>query len=597
MPNAQPNAEVRPGTARDGRSRRWLAALVFVVLLLVVLFTVYQAVQARAALQDAEASMGEVRAAVTDGDTARAEEALAQAQDSTAEARDHTHGPVWWLGSRLPGLGDDVSAVRTVTEVGDDLTRLVLPGLVEASGTLSPAELLPRGGRIDVDAIEQAAPAVVQANQVLGSRVERVAAIDTDALIGPLAGPVAGLQDTMIQVGSTTEAAAKAVQLLPSMLGSQGPRSYLVLFQNNAEVRATGGIPGAFAVMNTDDGRIEMGRQGTARDLGFFEQPVLPLTRDEVALYDPKLAAFAQDITFTPDFPRSAQIAQEMWRRSSGTTVDGVLSTDPVGLSYVLDGTGPVDVAGRELTAGNAVELLLNDVYMNVDDPEQQNAFFAQAAREVFDAVTSGRGDPRAIAEGVTQMVQDDRLLVWSAHPGEQSLLADTPLAGALPEQPMTHPAVGVYFNDGTGAKMDYYLDYDVTVESLSCDGDGRQRLRVGVTMKSTAPPNAASLPESVIGPGFGAAPGTIRTNLMVYAPFGGSLGKSTFNGDPFGYAKLEHDGRPVAATTVDNTPGEEHHFTFEVTSGPGQPEQVQLRVTPGAQPAGDPQVGESACA
>ncbi|MDQ4085445.1 MAG: DUF4012 domain-containing protein [Actinomycetota bacterium] len=563
-----------------------------------MLFTAYQAVTARAALKDAAADLHRVRDAVAAGDLPAAQGALAQAQESTGTARDNTDGPVWWLAGKLPVLGDDVGAVRTVADVSDGLTHAVLPGLVDASASLSPADLQPTDGRIDIDAIERVAPQVVAADRELGIRVEQVAAIDTGGLIGQVAGPVTDLRDTMTEVQSVTDAAARAVQLLPPMLGAEGPRTYLMLFQNNAETRATGGIPGAVAVVSARDGRISLGRQGTAQDLGIFAQPVLPLTQDEASLFTPKVAQFAQNVNFTPDFPRTAQLAREMWQRSSGQTVDGVISTDPVGLSYLLEGTGPVGVpGGQQLTADNAVDVLLNDVYMNVADQEQQNAFFAVAARNVFDAVTSGRGDPRALLEGVSHVARDDRLLLWSAHQREQALLSGTAIAGALPRVPTEQPAVGVYFNDGTGAKMGYYLDYDVRVDSLSCDADARQRMRTTVVMRSTAPPDAASLPESVIGPGFGARPGTIRMNVLVYAPLGGAVQSLRFNGQPLDFASLDHDGRPVGTLTVDTAPGEEHELVFEMTGGPGQPGTADLRVTPGAQPhEDDGSVGASTC-
>ncbi|TFB67457.1 DUF4012 domain-containing protein [Cryobacterium sp. Hz9] len=48
----------------------------------------------------------------------------------------------------------------------------------------------------------------------------------------------------------------RAVQLLPAMLGADGQRSYLLLFQNNPEVRATGGLPGAFAEISTENVKL-----------------------------------------------------------------------------------------------------------------------------------------------------------------------------------------------------------------------------------------------------------------------------------------------------------------------------------------------------
>ncbi|MGH3365922.1 MAG: DUF4012 domain-containing protein [Nocardioidaceae bacterium] len=600
MPQPATHTEARPHAKAVSKRRRWLPLallLVLVVAVVAVVFTVYQALQARAALSDAADSLQRVRAAVAENDTDAAQRALRDAQESTTEARDNTRGPVWWLAARSPGVGDDVSAVRTVAEVSDEVTHLVLPGLLEASRSLEPADLQPQDGRINVDAIEHVAPAVVEADRALTPGAERVAAIDSDALVDQIAGPVSDFQAQIAEVHTLTDRAAKAVRLLPPMLGSEGRRTYLVLFQNNAESRATGGIPGAVAVVTAVDGRIDLVQQGTAGDLGAYDEPVLPLTRDEREVYGPHLARIATGAAFTPDFRRTAELTREMWRRSSGQTVDGVLSADPVALSHLLEGTGPVPVpGGPRLTAGNTVEALLSDVYMQVSDPEQQNEIFAQAAHAVFDAVASGQGDPQAVLQGITQAAEERRLLAWSADEGEQALLSETALAGALPDQPTEAPAVGVFLNDGTGAKMGYYLDHEVTVEPVSCDSDGQQRLRTIVTLRSDAPPNARNFPVSVIGPGFGAKPGTVRVNLLLYAPFGGTVRSVAIDDEPLRSAELRHDGRPVAAQTIDIAPGQEQTVTFDVISGPGQTATPEVRTTPGSRPGDHTEVGPTAC-
>ena len=51
------------------------------------------------------------------------------------------------------------------------------------------------------------------------------------------------------------------------MLGEEGERTYLVAFQNNAEVRATGGMPGSMVELTARDGRLKMGRSFTPSDL------------------------------------------------------------------------------------------------------------------------------------------------------------------------------------------------------------------------------------------------------------------------------------------------------------------------------------------
>jgi len=269
---------------------------------------------------------------------------------------------------------------------------------------------------------------------------------------------------------------------------------------------------------------------------------------------------------------------------------------DPIALSYLLEATGPVEVSGQQLTADNAVSLLLNERYLTEPDAEAQDRFFALAARRVFDALSSGQADPGLLLDGLARAAEEDRALVWSDQDEEQQLLAPTSLSGVLPTDPAPSPSIGVYLNDGTGAKLDYYLDYQVDVRSTGCDDRGVQTLEVVVAMQSEAPANAADLPVSVIGPGFGTPAGTMRTNVLVYAPTGGEIGKATMTGERLISARLEHEGRQVAAQTIDLAPGDERVLTFSLTSGPQQPDRPDVRVTPGMPGSGGTTVSASAC-
>ena len=211
---------------------------------------------------------------------------------------------------------------------------------------MRPARLRPVDGRIDLAPLRAGAPAVVRASERLAEQDKVVEAIDVRPLAPEIARPVTLLQDKIARADALADRASRAVRLLPSMLGAHGKRNYLFLFQNNAEVRATGGIPGSFALLTASHGKVTLGRQDDAGSLGRFVRPPIPLTGEEKALFGQELRVYPQDVNFTPDFPRTAELAAAMYRSKRGLAVDGVVSVDPVALSYLLRGTGPVTTAG-----------------------------------------------------------------------------------------------------------------------------------------------------------------------------------------------------------------------------------------------------------
>jgi hypothetical protein len=380
------------------------------------------------------------------------------------------------------------------------------------------------------------------------------------------------------------------------MLGVSGPRTYLVLFQNLAEVRATGGIPGVFAVVRADRGVVRLVGQGTAAaDLGSFAEPVLPLDPAMRSLYTDRLGIFPADVNLTPHFPTAAVLAAQMYRLRSGIAVDGVLATDPVALSYLLRATGPLPMpTGPPLTADNAVRLLLSDVYARTTSTnETQSAaekskYFAAATKSGFEALNRGIPDPAAALAEVARAAGERRLLLWSAHDDEERAIAGTVLDGVMPTQDGARPTVGVFLNDGSGAKLGYYIVPAARLTIAGCQADGRRELDLRVTLHSTAPPSG--LPRYVLGLGLSGDPYTVRTNVLVFSPAGGSVVNARLDGSPAPLGTGIERRRAVGVLTVDLKPGASRTVELTLLTEPlptGRASAVKpdLWVTPGVNP------------
>jgi hypothetical protein len=285
-----------------------------------------------------------------------------------------------------------------------------------------------------------------------------------------------------------------------------------------------------------------------------------------------------------------------MWEQKTGDQLDGVISVDPVALSYLLDGTGAVQLSEPKinelqgsslptsLTSKNVVKTLLSDVYAQIPEPSVQDLYFASVAKELFGRLSSGKGDNEKLVEGLAKGVSEGRILVWSATSNEQSLIAKYPLSGSI-SGPNTSPAqFGVYFNDGTGAKMDYYIKRTVQLVK-TCNSNGYEQIRVRVISQNTAPKDAATtLPAYVTGGGaFGVPPGSVQTNVIAYGPVQSNVETAFVAGRKTGFSSHRHDGRPVGAVTVRLAPGQSNtvEFTFGKIVQHTEPE---LTVTPSVQ-------------
>jgi hypothetical protein len=520
-------------------------------------------------------------------DLTEAADLVAGLSDHATAAHELTSDPVWRTVERAPWIGGQLHAISTVAAATDQVAGTALPPLAEVASTFSLDAFRPVDGRIDTGFFERIAePARAGASGVNASSTS-VARLDVTQLLGPVRDAVVEVSELLGTAATATDALARAATLLPAMLGTDGERNYLVVFQNNAEWRSLGGIVGAMVAVHTVDGAVALTDQGSSSDFTRFDASVLPLDDEVERIYRHRPGQWIQNVTQVPDFATSAELAREMWLRERGLEVDGVLALDPVALSYLLKATGPIALpTGDVLTAQNAVGLLLNEVYLRYERPADQDAFFASAAAAVFTALLTGDADPATLVKALGRAGDERRLLLWSAVPEDQSVLADTTLAGRLPVTTNEIGRFGVYLNDGTGSKMDYYVDADIDLAWGACTVDPRGRASgpatLTVTITNTAPADAAtSLPEYITGGGaFGVPAGVARTVGYLYLPEGYNLldaGTSTNTG--FGGGM--HDGRQVLLFGLDLAPGESGTVTATVQAPEPAAPTLIAEVTP----------------
>ncbi|WP_412163886.1 DUF4012 domain-containing protein [Curtobacterium flaccumfaciens] len=552
----------RTAVRRGSRARivLWVVLALVLLLILAVAWVGVRGMLARGHLERAVGDVDTLRSQLTGGDTAAAQKTARHLEDEAASARSLTGDPVWGAAQSVPFFGTNLRAVRDVSVIVDDVASDAVSPVAGVIGGLGSDSFAPKDGKINLQPIEDAQPAVAQATKTLQQARTDAERIDTSGTLSPVTTAVGQLRNALSSASEQAVAANRIVQLAPAMLGHDGQRRYLLLFQNNAELRAGGGIPGAVAALDAKDGSLRLSAQASSGDFGPYDEPVLPLTADTRGLYGEITGEYMQDVTLTPRFDVSAKLAREMWKQKFGQQVDGVLAMDPVTLSFILKATGPVQLpTGDTLTSDNAVQLLLSDVYAKYPDPAVQDAFFASAASAVFAKVSSGGVDTKAFVSALTQSAGEGRLRLWSADKAEQRRISGTPIAGELPTATPDSSQFAVYLNDGTGAKMDYYLEKSVSVGSSVCRKDGRPTSVVQITIKNTAPADAAtSLPRYVTGGGdFGVEPGKIKTLLAAYAPEDAIFLGATKDGKTTAVQTATDGGHPVAQLQTLLAPGE----------------------------------------
>lgn len=472
------------------------------------------------------------------------------------DAHDLTSDVVWQSAEFVPLLGDNLRAYRLTVDalavaVGDGLATVA----ADFSTLAAAVSLSDR--TVDVAALSTVAGDLHAAESALARGEKTLADADSGALVPVLASGVREAAELVGDLHGTVSALSTAADVLPSALGADGAKRYALLFNNNAELRTTGGIAGAISELTTDGGRFELGRQLVPDDLNPAEGDGIAVTPEERALFGVQLGEYIQDVNLTPDFVRTGQLTSALWQTSQGVPLDGVVSIDTASISHLLAATGPVTVGQRTIDADNARAVILTDIYREIADRDEQDVFFADLTRAMFDKLFSSGTPLVALAKQLGAVADEGRISVWFADPALQSVTSGGKLGGPLAQLSDDGAPIGVFFADGTAGKMDGYLEGTVTA-TCSSQKDGRS-IAATATLASTAPDDITSAPWVVTGPGGNGLPpiGHIRTMVQFASTDSLRPVRITVDGEQVALVSRMIDGRPVVVAMVDLAPGQ----------------------------------------
>lgn len=141
------------------------------------------------------------------------------------------------------------------------------------------------------------------------------------------------------------------IKVLPDLMGEKEPKKYLVLFQNDKELRPTGGFLTYYAIFKVQEGVITVDKSSDIYELddSISSHPAAP---DIFKKYLEVNRLFIRDSNFSPDFAQSVDNFMEQYENSpDAQEVDGVIAIDThflVSIIKILDG---IEVGGTKFTA------------------------------------------------------------------------------------------------------------------------------------------------------------------------------------------------------------------------------------------------------
>lgn len=303
--------------------------------------------------------------------------------------------------------------------------------------------------------------------ETLRAAADRVAEVDDlgprEGLLGPLAEARNDLAEELDEARTTLADAVAGTEAALALV--EGPRTYLLVAANNAEMRAGSGMWLTGGLLTTAAGRLDLDGMSP---LSLDADP----PDDAVALTDDDLAANwgwmnPQDewrsLMASPRLEVSAELGARMWAAAGRPPVDGVLVVDPVALQAVVAATRPVVVAGETYEAEEIPAALLHDQYADfgTSGPDQgaRREVLGAVASAAFGALDEGEWSPATLVEELGRAIRGRHVLAWSSDEVEQQGWEAAGMDGAVDASSLL-----VSILNRGGNKLDWFLDVDASL-------------------------------------------------------------------------------------------------------------------------------------
>ena len=233
-------------------------------------------------LQAAQALIPQVTQSAVATDFAAVDSQLNEIAAHTSRAVTLTDDPLWQVAGKVPWVGTSVQAVTDIAAITNDAIAAARP-VVATAPTLMPANLVPVDGAIPLAPLVAAAPVVHTAASEFDKLTARLAAVETDGAVDVVVGAQTKLVDAFGKIDGALSTADTVLAVAPQMLGAESPQTYVIMFQNNAELRSLGGTALSFAEVRADQGSIELVRAVPA-GFGNFHLTGLPIIPEPAGL-------------------------------------------------------------------------------------------------------------------------------------------------------------------------------------------------------------------------------------------------------------------------------------------------------------------------
>jgi uncharacterized protein YukE len=247
------------------------------------------------------------------------------------------------------------------------------------------------------------------------------------------------------------------------LLGGNGPRKYLFLFQNNQEMRPTGGFIGSYGLLDISEGRIRnFFIDGIFNPDGQLTEKIVP----PKPIQKISAAWSLHDSNWFPNFPSSAEKAISFLEKTGGPTVDGVITLTPTVMQKLLEITGPIEMKDYDVTidSENFIEKTQYEVEIDYDKEENKpKKILSDLAPIILDKIFNAR-DAKSISNTIKALssgLSEKHVLLYSENKDIQKIISGKGWSGEILSAQKDY--FSVINSNVNGYKTDGIIDESIT--------------------------------------------------------------------------------------------------------------------------------------
>lgn len=294
----------------------------------------------------------------------------------------------------------------------------------------------------------------------------------------------------LAELDQSTQAVREFVifsDLLSAMVGKDRSRTYLLIFQNNTELRPTGGFMGSFAEVVMDQGKVKAVRVPPGGTYALKGQLLARIASPKPLQLINPLWQF-QDSNWSPDFPTAAKKITWFWSKAGQPTLDGVIAVNASFVENVLALTGPIEMPeyGKTITAENFLLETQKAVEIEYDrEANTPKKFIGDMAQKLMARLAAlPQEEWFKIAGLVSSSLETKDIQIAMSDPAEEQVVERYGWSGRLKES--AGDSLAIVEANIAGQKTDGMIkesvDHNVTVND-----DGSMQTKLVLTRTHTA--------------------------------------------------------------------------------------------------------------